>query len=75
MISSRRSGPGQGVQSRGREKNGGAGTLGAECARVAVQRFAPEPRGFLAFQPRIRARRTFDRVGMAEGEDLRSNIL
>lgn len=41
-------------------------TLGAECAGAAVQRFAPELRGFLAFQPPIRARRTFDRAEMAE---------
>ena len=53
-------------QSRGREKKGGERTLGAECADVAVQRFAPEPRGSLAFQRRVRVRRTFDRVEMAE---------
>jgi len=62
-------------QSRGREKKGGERTLKAECADVAVQRFAPEPRGSLAFQRRVRVRRTFDRVEMAVGESLRTNSL
>ena len=62
-------------QSRGREKKGGERTLGAECADVAVQRFAPEPRGSLAFQPRVRTRRTFEWLEMAEGMGLISNLL
>lgn len=63
------------VQSRGREKKGGERTLGAECVGVTVHRSAPEPRGSLAFQCRVRARRKFDRVEMAEGEELGSNGL
>lgn len=62
-------------QSIGREKKGGERTLGAECADVAVQRFAPEPRGSLAFQPRVRTRRTFEWLEMAEGKGLKSNSL
>ena len=54
------------VQSRGREKKGGERTSAANAAGVAVQRYAPEPRGSLAFQPRFRTRRTFDRVELAE---------
>jgi hypothetical protein len=47
----------------------------SESSFAVAQRFAPEPRGSLAFQPRIRARRTFDGVEMAEGEGLYSNVL
>ncbi len=54
---------------------GGEKTLEAECADVAAQRFAPEPLGSFAFQPRACARRTFDRVEMAEREDRKSNVL
>src|SRR5690606_28441635 len=59
---------------RSREK-GGERTLRAQCAGVAVQRFAPEPCGSLTFQRRVRVRRTFDRVEMAEGMGLISNLL
>lgn len=40
-----------------------------------VQSSAPEPRGYLAFQPGVHARRMFDWTEMAEGKDLKSNLL
>jgi hypothetical protein len=63
------------VQSRGREKSGGERTFGAGFAGSAFHRSASEPRGSLAFQPRIRVPRKFDWLEMAEGEELGSNVL
>lgn len=62
-------------QSGGREKKGRERTLRAYFSGGAVQRFAPEPRGSLAFQPRTCARRAFDRVELAEGRNRKSNVL
>ena len=47
-------------------EKGAERTLGAECAEIAVQRFAPEPRDSLEFLSRACWRRPFTWLGLAE---------
>jgi hypothetical protein len=56
-------------------EKGGKRKLRTDIPNVAVQRFAPEPCGSLAFKPRGRERRAFDRVELAERDGFEPPVL